>query len=79
MTQPAARREVARSGRRREVDPLRSGKRRVVVENRALQRLQVFARLEPELVAKGGSRGLVRVEGLRLPPGAIERNHQMAA
>ena len=66
-------RAVGRLGRRREVE------RRVLAEDRALQLLQLAARLDPELLDEHAARVLVRGERLCLPPGAVEREHELAA
>ena len=44
-----------------------------------MQRLQLGARVDPELVDQRGTRGCVRIERLGLPPGAVEREHQLSA
>ena len=53
--------------------------RAVVSEDRALELLQVVARLEPELVSQLAPSLLVALEGIGLPPGAIEREHELTA
>ena len=63
----------ARLGRRREVE------RCVLAEDRALQLLQLAPRLDPQLVDEHAARVLVRGERLCLPPGAVEREHELAA
>ena len=59
-------------------DPLADcSERRFLLEDRLLERAQLFARLEPELVHQHASRVLVRLECVCLPPGAVERQHQL--
>jgi hypothetical protein len=50
---------------------------RIVGEDRLLELAQLGARLEAELVCQEGPAGSVRVEGVRLPSGAIQRQHQL--
>ena len=61
------------------IDSRWRGERRVVTEDRPLQRLQLLARLEPEVVTQDLPRIVVRVECLCLATGPVERNHQVAA
>ena len=51
----------------------------VLVEDRALEALQGGARLDPEPVDERGTRGGVDLEGLGLPPRAIQREHELPA
>ena len=51
---------------------------RGLVEDRALEGLQLGAGLEPELGIEQHARRLVQLERLRLPPGPVEREHQLA-
>ena len=51
----------------------------VLVEDRALEALQGGARLDPEPVDERGARGGVDLEGLGLPPRAIQREHELSA
>ena len=46
-------------------------------EDRPLQVLQLGVRLEPELVAEQRAPGLIRIEGVRLTPGAIQSEHEL--
>jgi hypothetical protein len=64
--------------RRRPVPP-RPVQRRVLGEDRPLKRLQLGPRLDPELVEQVGPRLRVLLERLRLPPGPVQRQHQLAA
>ena len=52
---------------------------RVVREHPALEVAQLRARLEPELLGESSTGLAVYVERLRLPPGAVEREHQLRA
>ena len=51
--------------------------RSVLSQDRLLQRTQLLARLEPELVHQHATRVLVGLERLRLSSGAVERQHQL--
>src|SRR5207244_1760102 len=53
--------------------------RRVLAEDRLLQLLERGTRLDPQLVDEVPPRRLVRLQRLRLPAGAVEREHQLAA
>src|SRR5262249_56123177 len=55
------------------------GARRVLPEDRALELLELGARLDPELVHERFARAPVDVERLRLTAGLVEREHQLAA
>src|SRR6185312_8429155 len=52
---------------------------RVVAEHRPLELLERGARLDPELLDEVSAGIAVRLERLRLPPGAVERAHQQGA
>jgi hypothetical protein len=52
---------------------------RVVREHPALEVAQLRARLEPELLGESGTRLAVYLERVRLPPGSVEREHQLRA
>jgi hypothetical protein len=66
-----ARRARRRGGRRREL--------RVLLEDPLLERPQLVARLDPELVDEQPAAGGECRERLGLAPGAVEREHQLAA
>ena len=76
---------AAEQRRRRHRQPHRRRDRRgrgellVLVQDRAVKRLQLGARVDPELVHERRARRCVRVERLRLPARAVEREHQLAA
>ena len=53
--------------------------RRVLTKDRVLQRTELFARLEAELLRQHVARGPVRRQRLRLAPRAVERPHQLRA
>jgi hypothetical protein len=53
--------------------------RRVLAQDRALQRAQLRARLEPEFLDEQAPSFAVSVERVRLPPGAVQRQHQLGA
>src|SRR5438034_8234476 len=53
--------------------------RRVLAQDRALELLQRSARLEPELVAQQLARVAVDRQRIRLPPRAVESQHQLTA
>src|SRR5687767_8885814 len=53
--------------------------RRVVLENRALQFAQVRSRVEAELLSQGPARLFERAQCLGLPPGPIQRQHELLA
>ena len=48
-------------------------------ENRTLELLQLDARLEPELLAKERTCVAIDAEAFDLPPGAVERQHELRA
>ena len=50
-----------------------------MLEDRALELLQLVSRLDPQPVDECAARVLVGVEGFGLPAGAIERGHQVPA
>ena len=52
---------------------------RVLPQDRAVQLAEGRARLDPELVHERAASVLVGLERLRLPAGAIEREHQLRA
>jgi hypothetical protein len=68
-----------RRGRNRAHWVFRSGQGIVLAEDRLLELPQRRARLDPELVDEHPPRGLVGLERLGLPAGAVEREHQLAA
>src|SRR5262249_28789713 len=53
--------------------------RRILLKDRGLETAQRLARLEPELVDEERTPGAVRLERVRLPSGAVEREHELAA
>ena len=53
--------------------------RRVLLQDLVLERAQLLARLEPELLVEHASRFLVSGERVRLPPRAVQRLHLLAA
>ena len=53
-----------------------SGQTRVLAQDLALEPLQLGAGLDPELLDEAGAGVRVRVERLRLPAGAVEREHE---
>ena len=62
----------------------RRGKRRdaergLLLEDRALEASELEARLEPELLHERATRVAIRGERLRLPPRAVQREHQLGA
>src|SRR5262245_55614455 len=67
-----------RCGRRRRLASCRL-ELRIVREHLALELAQPRARLEPELLGESGTRLAENVEGVRLPPRAVEREHQLRA
>ena len=50
-----------------------------MVQDRPLQRMQLLARVEAELVAQDSPRVAIHVERVGLPAGSVERDHQVAA
>ena len=66
---------VAVAGRR----PAGGVQRRVLGEDRRLQPAQLGSRLEAELLAEELPALLEDPEGVGLPPGAVEREHQQPA
>ena len=54
------------------------GRGNVLAQNRGLERLEVDAGINPELLGERRPCPVVRPERVRLPPGAIERDHQEA-
>ena len=63
---------------RRAPTPPPGARRDLLPQDRAVELLELRARLEPELVDERAARVLVRVERLRLPPRAVERQHQLS-
>jgi hypothetical protein len=59
-------------GRRRPVQ------RRVLAKDRLFELSEPRAGLEPEIVDEARSRRAIGLEGIRLPPAAIERKHQLS-
>src|SRR5206468_858682 len=57
----------------------RRSERGVVLENRVLEPLEPFSRLQTELLGKQAPPLLIDVESLRLAPRAVEREHQLGA
>ena len=55
----------------------RPAERRILIEHRPLERLQVRPRLEPEAVHEVLARRAVRGERVGLPAGAVEREHHL--
>ena len=55
------------------------GERFVLLEDRALEATQLLARLQPELVDEQAASLLVCRERVRLAPGPVQRQHQLAA
>jgi hypothetical protein len=55
----------------------RKVQRRVLAQDAPLELLELWARLDSELLDKGPPRDLVRVQGLCLAPGPIERKHEL--
>ena len=53
--------------------------RRVLVEDLALEPVQSRPRVDPQFFGQSPSALLVRVQGARLPPAAIERQHELGA
>ena len=53
--------------------------RRVVIEDLALEPLQLRARLDTQLVHERAPRPLIRVQRLRLSARPVEREHQLSA
>src|SRR5829696_7172691 len=53
--------------------------RRVLTQYRSLESSQRRARLEPQFLEEQGTRIAKHVEGFRLPPGAIQRDHEEAS
>jgi hypothetical protein len=68
-----------RDGHRDGTDRLGEIERGVLVEDGVLEALQTWARLDPELRDQPFPRRAVRLERLRLPAGAVQRDHQLAA
>ena len=66
-------------GDRRRRHGRRHAERRVVPEDRLLELPERRPGLEPELLVELSSRLLVGLERLRLPSGAVERQHQLPA
>ena len=54
------------------------GRGNVLAQDRGLERLEVDARIDPELLRERRACPVVRRERVRLPPGAIQRDHQEA-
>src|SRR5215213_5216491 len=50
---------------------------RVLPQDRAVQLLEAAARIDAELVHEHTARVVVGLKGLRLTPGAVEREHQL--
>ena len=65
--------------RRRRAAGLGRGKGRVMAEDRALQLAEPAARLDAELVDQHPPRGVIRLECLLLPAGAVQRDHVLLA
>src|SRR5581483_10372271 len=55
------------------------GERGILAQDRALQLAQLRRGLDPQLIDERAPRGLVRLERLLLPAGAVEREHVLAA
>jgi len=58
---------------------LRLGQRLVLAQDRPLELLQRRPGLDPELIDEQLPPGPVGLERLGLPPGAVEREHQLGA
>ena len=56
-----------------------SRQRRIVLENRLLKLPQLLAGLEPELVRQEPPPLAVHLESLRLPPRAVEGEHELCS
>ena len=52
---------------------------RIMIQDLALEALQLLARLDPELVDECAPRRLIDLERLGLTPGSVEREHELAA
>ena len=52
---------------------------RVLAEDRGLEVLELRSGFDPELFDEGRPGGPIRLQGVRLPFGAVERQHQLAA
>ena len=52
---------------------------RVLAEDRGLEVLELRSGFDPELFDEGRPGGPIRLQGVRLPFGAVEREHQLAA
>ncbi len=59
--------------------PWQRRRRHVVLEYRSLQLLQLVTRLQAELVHQETTPLLVGAERVRLPPGPVEREHELRA
>jgi len=68
-----------RRGRASRDTPWLQFERCVLDEDRLLESLQRLTRLDPQLVHEHAPRPLVCVQGLRLPAGPVEREHQLSA
>ena len=56
---------------------MRARREPVLVQDRALERLELGARLEPKLVREERARRAVNLQRFGLPAGAVEREHQL--
>jgi hypothetical protein len=59
-------------------NPGRPQQSRILGENPALQLTQLFTRLDPQLVDEQRARFRVNRQRLALPPGPVERQHQLS-
>ena len=75
---PEQRRRRHRQSYRRR-DRRGRGQLLVLVQDRVMERLQLRSRVDPELVHESRTRRGVGIERLGLPPGAVEREHQLPA
>ena len=57
-------------------DDLRAGEGGILAQDRRLDRAEVVARFEPELLEQALARLAEHLERLDLPPGAVERDHE---
>ena len=55
----------------------RRSKSRILAEDRLLEAPELGGRLKPELVVQDAPRLAIRVECIGLPPGAVEREHEL--
>ena len=55
----------------------RDGQPRILCQDRPLQLAQALTRLDPELLDERPPRLLVGLQGIGLPVGAVQREHQL--